>query len=155
MEQQRNALEPADKDVAALLDCIERGDTKKQAKAVTKLNTKKIAALTEELLAEEQVLVRYRDDANSLHLTRIGQKILQYLEDEDKMESASLNELAQAYNIVKKNELTANGKPSEIKGLVGILMEIEKEEMENSKSTQVSGSIIDVSEEDQEELPAL
>jgi hypothetical protein len=71
-------------------------------------------------------LLAYRD-IQGLHLTEIQAKILEKISD-FKLQEASLRDLTNAYKTLKDKELVMDGKPSEIKGLVGYLIELEQEE---------------------------
>lgn len=143
----KSSFEP-EADMAAVLESIEKGDTKPQTVARTGLSRSTVNQTIKELNEEKGLLIHYRE-VQSLQLTKLQQKVLGYMDDEDKMERSSLVELASVFGILKKNELTLDGKPSEIKGLITYLVAIEEEELE-AKTLPVEGSIIDVSEEDPE-----
>ena len=71
-------------------------------------------------------LLSYRE-IQGLHLTEIQAKILQAISD-FKIQEASLKDLVTAFKTLKEKELVMDGKPSEIKGLVSFLIELEEEE---------------------------
>ncbi len=141
-------------DVAALLDCIEQGDNKKQMRVRTGFTMKKLNNIIKDLQEKKGVLTHYRG-VQSLQLTEMQARVMDALRSEDKIERSSAMELAQIFNILKKNELVLDGKPSEIKGLVTYLIDLEKDE--TAAAQQVDGSIIDVSGEDikEEIMPSL
>ena len=155
LDERKSTFDNPD-DVAALLDCIEAGDNKKQMVRKTGMSMSTLNKQIKVLQEEKGVLTHYRG-VQSLQLTKLQAKVLGAMDDEDKIDRCNLVELASVFNILKKNELTLDGKPSEIKGLVSYLVEIEKEDDEAAKALPVDGSIIDVSEEDvaEEVMPVL
>jgi hypothetical protein len=94
-------------------------------------------------------LLSYRE-IQGLHLTEIQAKILQAISDY-KIQEASLKDLVTAFKTLKEKELVMDGKPSEIKGLVSFLIELEEEEKAAKEQT------IDITPEkeptEQENLP--
>ena len=83
-----------------------------------------------DLKAKQGVLLKYRS-LQTLDLTSLQSRILDNITPE-KMKEASLVELATAFKILKKAELgmEPDKGPGKISGLVGYLIQIEKEEME-------------------------
>jgi len=79
-----------------------------------------------EIEAKEGILLKYRSIL-SLHLTSLQVRILEAITPE-KIENASLVELARAFKILKDIELKIRPEAFKIKGFVGYLLEIEKEE---------------------------
>lgn len=75
------------------------------------------------------------------------------MNDEDKIDSCSIPDLAQAFGVLKKNEHMLDGKPTEIKGLIAYLVHIEDEEIK-AKSLPADASIIDISPEPEVEEEA-
>jgi DNA-binding Lrp family transcriptional regulator len=79
-----------------------------------------------EIQDEQGILTKYRQ-LQGLHLTQLRFKILEAITPE-KFQNATLLELLKCYEILLKTELAIQGKDSyKIKGLVGYLMEMEKE----------------------------
>ena len=149
MKQDKMSSFEPEPDMAAVLDAIERGDTNVQAAARARRPVKGIRKVIADIEGGKEDIVHYRE-VQSLQLSSIQQRILSHLDDEDKMEQASLADLANTFGILKKNEQLLDGDPTEITGLVAYLTVIEKEE--EAKKLPVGGSIIDVSEEDQEDI---
>lgn len=82
----------------------------------------RIADLTE----KQGLLLKYRE-LQALQLTELQSRVLEAITPE-KIQDASLSELVQAFRILKDKELVVSGKPSEITGLVGYLIQLEKQE---------------------------
>jgi DNA-binding Lrp family transcriptional regulator len=80
-----------------------------------------------EIRDKQGILMRYRE-LQSLQLTSIQAKILEHITPE-KIAEAPLRDLVLAFKILKDKEQVIEGKPSEIKGLVGYLIELEKKEV--------------------------
>lgn len=76
---------------------------------------------------KQGILLKYRE-LQPLQLTAIQARILENITPE-KIAEAPLRDLVLAFKILKDKELVIDGKPSEIKGLVGYLVELEKKEM--------------------------
>jgi DNA-binding MarR family transcriptional regulator len=107
-----------------------------------------------ELTESQGVLLKYRD-LQHLKLTEIQHQVLEAITPEKIAECSAL-ELTQIFKILKDKELVVNGKPTEIKGLVGYLVELEKREMD--KTINISPKIFDNAEdaecfEDGEQVP--
>ena len=83
---------------------------------------KRIAALQK----KEGEILQYRA-LQSLELTEIEARVLEAISPQ-KIHEASLRDLVTAYKILKDKELVSEGRPNEIKGLVGYLLHLEKEE---------------------------
>lgn len=79
-----------------------------------------------EIRDKQGILLRYRE-LQSLQLTAIQARILEHITPE-KIADAPLRDLILAFKILKDKEQVMEGKPSEIKGLVGYLIELEKKE---------------------------
>ena len=72
----------------------------------------------------------------------------------EKIHAASLKDLVSCFKILKDKELNIEGKPSEIKGLVGYLVELEKKEFELNVKVNPEGveeakdMVVDITSED-------
>ena len=126
-----------DEEVTALIDMLERGATYDEAGEVLNCTPQTIAARVVEIQSEHAVLLQYRA-IQSLELTKLQAKVLMAITDE-KINEASLSELVNAFKILKDKELVLEGKPSDIKGLVGYLIALEKEEagIQNPASARI------------------
>jgi len=93
-----------------------------------------IGELIKKLEAFAPLVDKYRELQN-IQLTQLQAKLLERVDDEDKLDEASLSQLVGAYNILKQRELVEVGKPTDIHGLVGYLEFIDKnpdsEDLEN------------------------
>ena len=81
--------------------------------------------------------MKYRS-LQSLQLTELQARVLEAITPE-KINEAPMKDLIQAFKILKDKELVIEGKPSEIKGLVGYLVEMEKKEFELNHKITVEG----------------
>ena len=77
---------------------------------------------------KEKDILDYRSK-QGLILTEVQAKLLGAISDR-KIQEASLRDLVNSYKVLKDKELLMDGKPTEIKGFVGYLMELEKEDKE-------------------------
>ncbi len=80
-----------------------------------------------DIQTKQGLLLKYRE-LQSLQLTELQARVLEAITPE-KIESATLGELVNAFKILKDKELLTDGKPTEIQGLVGYLLHLEKEEV--------------------------
>jgi DNA-binding MarR family transcriptional regulator len=120
-------------------DLASMGVTKKQAAAQLGLSVPTLERNIAELSASQGVILKYRD-LQHLKLTEIQQQVLEAITPEKIAECSAL-ELTQIFKILKDKELVVNGKPTEIKGLVGYLVELEKREL--GKTTEVTVDRLD------------
>lgn len=135
-------------DYESLIDVMERGYTHKEAAEVFGCSPTTISKRISELQRKQGVLLQYRS-IQSLQLTELQARILEAITPE-KIAAAPLKDLVLAFKILKENELTLEGKPNAIKGLIGYLIQLEKEEA-NCKlvdnSVEVEFKELSVSEE--------
>lgn len=115
-------------DMDALLDmAYEKGLTKKQMAQEFGVSASTISKRIAEIQKNEGLLMQYREIQN-LQLTALQAKVLENITDE-KIEQANLVELVAAFRVLKDKELVSLGRPNEIKGLVGYLVQMEKEKV--------------------------
>lgn len=150
-------------DSEILYDILESGKTQGQAASELEVSiptlTKRIAKIQE----EQGILLQYRT-LQSLQLTRLQAEILENITPQ-KIAEASLHDLVTAFKILKEKEHLIEGKPSEIKGLVGYLVEMEKQKIALVKNAVTAndngeeileGEFSDENEDiDEDELPRL
>jgi hypothetical protein len=110
---------------SAFFDMAERGFTQAQMSQELGISIPTLEKRIADLQAKQGLLLKYRE-LQSLQLTSIQARVLEAITP-DKIESASLTELVMAFKILKDKELVSDGKPSEIKGLVGYLIQLEKQ----------------------------
>ena len=113
---------PEDQLVEMLQDGWSRKDTAAELGITTPTLRRRIANLQK----KEGQILQYRA-LQSLELTEIEAQILEAVTPE-KIYTASLRDLVTAFKILKDKELVSEGRPNEIRGLVGYLMVLEKEE---------------------------
>jgi hypothetical protein len=109
-----------------ILDLVQKGYTANEMAEYVGAGRTTIKKRIVELQRSQATILEYRKLQN-IHLTQLQHDILDQI-TEDKIACAGLGELTKAYEILKKAELVDQGKPSEIKGLVGYLLKIEEEE---------------------------
>lgn len=136
-----------DIDTEVLLGFGEMGLSIKEQADEIGCSTATISNRIAKIQQEQGILMKYRA-LQSLQLTSIQAKILESITP-DKIEQAPLRDLVFAFKILKDKEAVLDGKPSDIKGLVGYLIKIEKEELAlNAKEID----ILDVDEKDVTEI---
>ncbi|KKS16780.1 MAG: hypothetical protein UU74_C0033G0012 [Candidatus Woesebacteria bacterium GW2011_GWA1_41_7] len=116
-----------DLDKAELLALLERGFSPPEIAKTMGTTPPTIRQRIAALQQEQGVLLQYRQLQN-LRLTELQHAILEAITPE-KIAEAPLNVLVQAFKILKDKELVMTGNPTEIKGLVGYLVELEKQEI--------------------------
>lgn len=131
-----------DVDAEELMDLLERGIPQKEIAVKLEITPPTLSKRIAELQKEQGVLLQYRP-LQSLQLTKLQAAVLERITPE-KIADAPLRDLILAYKILKDKELVIEGKPSDIKGLVGYLIELEKLEAE--------GKMPAIEEQDQEDF---
>jgi len=111
-----------------LLDLLERGFSPPEIAQHTGLTPPTIRQRIAKLQQDQGVLLQYRSLQN-LRLTELQHAILEAITPE-KIAEAPLNVLVQAFKILKDKELVMTGNPTEIRGLVGYLVELERQEVQ-------------------------
>jgi DNA-binding Lrp family transcriptional regulator len=114
-------------DQSKLFDLLEQGVPAKYIAQEMGVSTPTISKRIAALQRDQGVLLQYRA-VQSLHLTALQSKILEAISP-DKIEEASLKDLVLCYKVLKDKELVVEGKPTEIKGLVSYLIQLEKEQV--------------------------
>lgn len=120
-------------DLDTLADLIDCGMTRKQIAEETGMSVVTIGKVVSELKAKQGILLEYKA-LQTLQLTELQAKLLAAITP-DKIAEASLRDLVLAYKVLKDKELVGDGKPTEIKGLVAYLIELEKQEMTGGLAT--------------------
>lgn len=88
-----------------------------------------------ELQQGQGLLLKYRE-LQHLQLTGLQAKVLDAITPE-KIEAASLIELVSAFKVLKDKELVIQGKASSITGLVGYLVQLEKEAVQGNEPIDI------------------
>ena len=131
-----------DVDAEELMDLLERGIPQKEIAVKLEITPPTLSKRIAELQKEQGVLLQYRP-LQSLQLTKLQAAVLERITPE-KIADAPLRDLILAYKILKDKELVIEGKPSDIKGLVGYLIELEK--------LEADGKMTAIEDQDQEDF---
>ena len=115
-----------DLDSETLYDLATRGLNQKEIAEEMGVSVPTLAKRITDIQSKQGILMKYRS-LQSLQLTEIQARVIEAITPE-KIEDAPLRDLVVAYKILKDKELVVEGKPSDIKGLVGFLVALEKEE---------------------------
>ena len=149
-------LDSEDKE-ALLLDLLERGGSPPEIAQALDVSTPTVKEKIAELQNKQGLLLQYRN-IQSLQLTELQYQILAAVTP-DKIQEASLKDLMSAFKVLKGSEHLIEGKPTEIKGLVAYLVDIEKEEIGLSTpvyyDSLASVDVTVIDNEEEEPLPRL
>ena len=141
-----------DVDPETLWDLGMRGLTQKEASEELGISASTLSRRLANIQTKQGLLMKYRA-LQSLQLTELQARVLEAI-TEEKINDAPLKDLITCFKILKDKELVIEGKPSEIKGLVGYLVALEKKEFElNVKVSpegeeMVKNAVIDITSED-------
>ena len=127
-----------DIDPDQLLDIALGGYTQKESAEILGVSAPTLSQRMAQLQEEQGVLLKYRV-LQSLQLTALQARILENITPQ-KIQEASLRDLISAFKVLKDKELVIEGKPSEIKGLVGYLVAMEKKEFTMTHKVEFPGS---------------
>ena len=142
-------------DADKLYDLLEAGVSSKHIAQELGVSTPTLSKRIADIQQRQGLLLQYRS-VQALHLTSLQAQILEAISP-DKIEEASLKDLVLCYKVLKDKELTVDGKPSEIKGLVSYLIHIEKVQLaiENTVEVKQEYNDVDYSESLEEAMPNL
>jgi orotate phosphoribosyltransferase-like protein len=129
----------ADIDTDDMMDLLEQGFTQCQVADELGVSTPTLASRIADLQSKQGILLKYRA-LQSFQLTELQGRVLEAITPE-KIDEASLKDLVGAYKILKDKELVVDGKPTEIKGLVAYLVEMEKQQIALEEPTDVTVDI--------------
>ncbi|MHA1481877.1 MAG: hypothetical protein ACTSQA_00380 [Candidatus Heimdallarchaeaceae archaeon] len=137
-------------DPEELYDLTVRGVDKKDIAAELGMSIPTLSARIADIKNKQGLLLQYRTVQN-LHLTELQARCLEAITPE-KIEEAGLKDLVLAYKVLKDKELVDVGKPTEIRGIMHYLIEIEREEMAEKKAgSRKEEEVVECSQEDFEE----
>ena len=128
-------------DKELMLDLIASGMSRKEIAEVMGVSPPTISNKIEELRREENQLLAY-DKVHYLDLIGVKQRLIAGVTD-DKILEAPLGQIAQAYGVFAKSEQLIQGRPTEIHGLMGYLLHLEKEDIAKIKSGNGNDDAID------------
>jgi hypothetical protein len=124
-----------------LLDLIASGLSRKEMAEGLGITAPTLDARIAELRKQESDLLAY-DKIRHLDLISVQSRIIQHVTD-DKLAAAPLGQLANAYVGFGKMEQLLQGKPTEIHGLMGYLMRLEKEDIESRQDVTDTAPVVD------------
>jgi hypothetical protein len=140
-------------ETSEFFDMLAQGMTHKAMATELGMSTPTLEKRIADLQSKTGLIMKYREIQN-LQLTELQGRVLEAITPE-KIAEASLSELVAAFRILKDKELVVTGKPTEIKGLVGYLVELEKREHVKDIAVAVTvtedAEVIDSDEEDNSE----
>lgn len=125
-------------DESILFDMLEEGHSKKDIAEQLDVSLPTLNRFISEMQEKSPVLLQYRS-IQSLHLTQLQHQILQAITPE-KINNSSLKDLVLAYKILKEKEQVIEGNPTEVKGIVAYLVELEKRDA--ALASTVQGEIL-------------
>ena len=115
-------------DMNAVLDLLGDGVSRKDVAEIMGVSPPTISNRIEQLRKEESGLLAY-DKVHYLDLIHVKQRLVGGVTD-IKIAEAPLGQIAQAYGVFSKMEQLIQGRPTEIHGLMGYLLHLEKEDIE-------------------------
>ncbi len=125
-----------------VLDLLEQGFTQPAIAEEVGVSIPTLAKKIADIQSKQGLILKYRA-LQSLQLTELQCKVLEAITPE-KINEAPLKDLVGAYKILKDKELIVDGKPTEIKGLVAYLVEMERQQLALEKDD----AIVDITEQD-------
>jgi len=114
-------------DTDVLFDLVEKGARKADIAAELGMSSRTLSRRITEIQEKQGLILQYRALQN-IQLTEIQAQILDHITP-DKIEEAPLRDLVFAYKVLKDKELVEVGKPTDIKGMMHYLVELERQEM--------------------------
>ena len=118
-----------------LHDLLSKGVPKSAIASDLGISVHSLNKTISELQAGQGLLLKYRE-LQHLQLTGLQAKVLEAITPE-KIEGASLIELVSAFKVLKDKELVIQGKANNITGIVGYLVQLEKEEAQGNEPIDV------------------
>ena len=113
-------------DMETLMDLQELGLTQKDTAVEMGISVPTLTKRIANIQVKQGILIQYRA-LQSLQLTELQARVLEAITPE-KINDAPLRDLVVCFKILKDKELVLDGKPSDIKGLVAYLIELEKQD---------------------------
>jgi predicted transcriptional regulator len=110
-----------------MFDLLSEGMTKKDIAGILGVSAPTLDNTIERLRNQESALLKY-DKVHYLDLIEVKKRLVAGVTD-DKIADAPLGQIAQAYGVFAKSEQLIQGRPTEIYGLMGYLLHLEKEDI--------------------------
>jgi DNA-binding Lrp family transcriptional regulator len=137
-------------DTETLYDLTLRGMTKRDMAAELGVSTPTLSSRIADLQKKQGLLLQYRALQN-LQLTELQSRCLEAITPE-KIEEAPLRDLVFAYKVLKDKELVDTGKPTELRGIMHYLIQLEKEELAAATPVDKDYEDADFEEANKEDL---
>ena len=118
-----------------MLDLLEQGFSQTEVASELGVSAPTLAKKIADIQSKQGLILKYRA-LQSIQLTELQCKVLEAITPE-KINEAPLKDLVGAYKILKDKELVVDGKPTEIKGLVAYLVEMERQSLALEKDDNV------------------
>ena len=131
----------SDIETEKVLDLLEQGFTQPAIAEEVGVSIPTLAKKIADIQSKQGLILKYRA-IQSLQLTELQCRVLEAITPE-KIDEAPLKDLVGAYKILKDKELVVDGKPTEIKGLVAYLVEMERQQLALEKDD----TVVDVTEQ--------
>ena len=125
-------------DIETLLDLSERALTQKEMAEMTGVSIPTLAKRLDDLKEKQGLLLKARDMRN-LRLTELQMMVLDAITP-GKIAESPLRDLVLAFKVLSDRENVDIGKPTEMKGLVHYLVQIEKEKAAAAGVESISGA---------------
>lgn len=142
-----------DIDMDVLMDCFEQDMSLKDTAEVIGCSAPTVAKKIRQLQRDNDVLLQYQS-LESLHITELKHLLLNNI-TEQKIQEASLGEIASAYAKLSKADLEKTGGDDvkEVKGLVEHLVFLEKQRLAQEKPAAVLTDMVYDEEEETHKMP--
>jgi DNA-binding Lrp family transcriptional regulator len=122
---------PLNLDIGQMLDLLTDGCSKEEIAEVMGVSVPTINNRIEALRKAESSLLAYEKNQH-LDIIAVQQRLIAGVTDE-KIEAAPLQHIASAFGTFKKAEQLVTGRPTEIHGLMGYLLHLDKEDIEKKE----------------------
>lgn len=134
-----------DVDTEILFDMMEKGTKRMDIAQQLGMSSRTLSRRITEIQEKQGLILQYRALQN-LQLTELQATILENI-TADKIEEAPLRDLVFAYKTLKDKELVTTGKPTDIKGMMHYLIELERRDIAGEEKP-LSGDedVIDIGE---------
>ena len=131
---------PKDIDIDLMLSMLTDGMSTADVADTLGVTVPTINARVEQLKKAESALLAY-DKSHYLDLIAVKQKLVAGV-TEAKITEAPLGQIAQAYGVFSKMEQLIQGRPTEIHGLMGYLLHLEKEDIKSVTEEVPDGEFV-------------
>lgn len=146
-EKSKGGRPTKDVDTEVLFDMMEKGTKRMDIAQQLGMSSRTLSRRITEIQEKQGLILQYRALQN-LQLTELQATILENI-TADKIEEAPLRDLVFAYKTLKDKEATDIGKPSDIKGMMHYLIELERRDVAGKEEPlNVDEDVIDIGEMD-------